>query len=131
VTEKQHGTADVTLVALVSNFYGEGADHLLERFARQARINGTLVIVGIEGEEAPDPADPEEATWTRVRLRYRHTAKNRGNHEWDAPPVLREGALRRGGGRRLRARRAERLAAGLAPTDLGRRRLRAPASWCF
>jgi len=24
VTEKQHGTADVTLVALVSNFYGEG-----------------------------------------------------------------------------------------------------------
>jgi hypothetical protein len=84
VTEKERGTADVTLVALVSNFYGEGADHLLKRFARQARANGTLVIVGIEGKEAPDPTDPEESTWTRVRLRYQHTARNRGNHEWDA-----------------------------------------------
>jgi hypothetical protein len=84
MSEKQRGTADVTLVALISNWYGEGADHLLERFARQARANGTLVIVGIEGVEGPDPDNPEELTWTRVRLRYRHTARNRGNHEWDA-----------------------------------------------
>jgi hypothetical protein len=88
VTEKERGTADVTLVALVSNFYGEGADHLLERFARQARASGTLTVVSIDGEEAPDPDDPEEPTWTRVRLRYRHTARNRGNHEWDARRFL-------------------------------------------
>ena len=86
MTEKERGTADVTLVALVSNFYGEGVDHLLKRFALRARQAGTLEIVGVEGEEAPDPdpVDPEEPTWTRVRLRYRHTARNRGNHEWDA-----------------------------------------------
>jgi hypothetical protein len=78
VTEKLAGTADVTVVAWVEN--RRDADHMLAKFGAGARSRGTLVIVSCDVEPAPHPLDPG----FRVRLRYRHTCKNQGNHEWDA-----------------------------------------------
>ena len=41
-----------------------------------------------EFEPAFEPGAEDEPPGYRVRLRYRHTCKNRGNHEWDAQRFL-------------------------------------------
>jgi len=84
VTEKQRGTADVTLVALVAD--RTLADRLVERFALRARQLGTLVLVGEPAFEEVPVRYPGvgPGLGVEVRLRYRHTCKNRGNHDWDA-----------------------------------------------
>jgi hypothetical protein len=80
VTEKLAGTADVAWVES-----RQAADYMLARFGAGARARGTLVIVGCEVEPAPDPSTPHlDPPGLRVSLRYRHTCRNQGNHEWDA-----------------------------------------------
>ena len=78
MTEKLAGTADVTVVVWVAE--RQDSDHMLARFGAGARARGTLAIVSYDVEPAPHSLDPG----FRVRLRYRHTCKNQGNHEWDA-----------------------------------------------
>ncbi len=83
MAEKMRGTADVTVVAVVENY--QAVDYLKRRFGARARQLGTLVVTGTECEEIPDPSTPDlDPPCVRVRLRYRHTCKNDGNHEWDA-----------------------------------------------
>jgi hypothetical protein len=85
--EKQRGTADVTLTAwLLGDENGAGAYRVLQRFAQGARLRGTVVLVGQPvWEWMPDPDTPElEPPVLRLTLRYRHTCKNRGNHDSDA-----------------------------------------------
>jgi hypothetical protein len=87
MTSKPRGTADVTIVFFMSAGYGRyhAADYIERRFARRARQEGTLVLVGEpEFEPAFEPGAPEEPPGYRVRLHYRHTCKNRWNHEHDA-----------------------------------------------
>lgn len=91
MTEKQRGTADVTLVFWIDGFKGRDSvlDDIEKRFATRARQQGMVVIVG-EPQFGPafEPDAPDEPPGYRVRLRYRHTCKNRGNHEWDAQRFL-------------------------------------------
>jgi len=83
VTEKLAGTADITVIVWVEK--RQDADHMLTKFGAGARARGTLVIVSCDVEPAPDPLSPQlDPPGFRVRLRYRHTCKNQGNHEWDA-----------------------------------------------
>jgi hypothetical protein len=82
VPEKQRGTSDVTLVAEVNSY--ETVAHLRQRFGARSQETGTLVITGVQCEEVPADQPDLDPPTVRVRLRYRHTCKNRGNHEWDA-----------------------------------------------
>lgn len=91
MTEKERGTADVTLVFWIDGVQGRQSviDYIEKRFATRARQQSTVVIVGEpEFEPAFEPDAPDEPPGYRVRLRYRHTAKNRGNHDWDAQRFL-------------------------------------------
>ena len=84
--EKQRGTADVTVTAwLLGGDDGVGAQRVLQRFGQGARLRGTLVVTEQSWEWVPDPDSPDvEPPVLRLTLRYRHTCKNRGNHESDA-----------------------------------------------
>jgi hypothetical protein len=86
VTEKQRGTADVTLTAwLLGDENGAGAYRVLQRFAQGARLRGTLVLTEQTWEWMPDPDMPQlDPPVLRLTLRYRHTCKNQGNHDSDA-----------------------------------------------
>jgi hypothetical protein len=75
MTEKQRGMADVTLVAWVDS--PEAVGYLAQHFGQRARQLGTLTV----DKPITQPADTGGLF---VWLRYRHTAKNRGNHDWDA-----------------------------------------------
>jgi hypothetical protein len=83
---KQRGTADVTLtVWLLGDENGAGAHRVLQRFAQRARLNGTVVFTEHTWEWVPDPYLPQlDPPVLRLTLRYRHTCKNRGNHDSDA-----------------------------------------------
>jgi hypothetical protein len=91
MTDKPHGTADVTLVFFMSagNSRHAAVEYIERRFAPRARQEGTLVLVG-EPEFAPafEPDAEDEPPGYRVQLRYRHTCRNRWNHEWDAQRFL-------------------------------------------
>ncbi|HEY3002599.1 MAG TPA: hypothetical protein VGJ44_09620 [Kribbellaceae bacterium] len=76
MTEKQRGTADVTLVLWVDQ--PAAVDFLIRRFGRNAQDRGTLVV-----EDNPE-VRPAETGGLFVALSYQHTAKNYGNGEWDA-----------------------------------------------
>jgi hypothetical protein len=90
MTEKQRGTADVTVVALVAD--QEAVTRLTQRFALRARETGTLTLAGAPDTRAvaalyppTEPGgEPIRGLAVEVRLRYRHTCKNKGNHEGDA-----------------------------------------------
>jgi hypothetical protein len=86
MTEKQRGTADVTVVFWIDGIEGQWSvlDYIERRFATIARRQGTVVIVGVTFEPAFEPDAETEPPGYRVRLRYRHTAKNKGNHAHDA-----------------------------------------------
>jgi hypothetical protein len=78
MSEKQRGIADVTVSMWAAD--AEAVKRLWDRFAQQARTNGTL--------ELDEPITREANTGLYVWLNYRHTAKNQGNHEWDARRFL-------------------------------------------
>jgi hypothetical protein len=84
--EKQRGTADVTLTAwLLGEDDGASAQRVLNRFGQGARLRGTLVFIEQIWDWIPDPDAPDvEPPVLRLTLRYRHTCKNRGNHQSDA-----------------------------------------------
>jgi hypothetical protein len=89
MTESQRGTSDVTLRAWLladRNGGGSGAYAVLQRFAAGAQRNGTLVYAESPAWDwVPDPHEPDqEPPVLRLTLRYRHTCKNRWNHESDA-----------------------------------------------
>jgi hypothetical protein len=91
LTEKEHGTADVTLVFWIDGYKGRHSvrGYIDQRFATRARQQGTVVIVGKpEFEPAFEPDAPDEPPGYRVRLRYKHTCKNKGNHDHDAQRFL-------------------------------------------
>ncbi len=84
MTEKQKGTADVTIIALVAD--RTLARQLVDRFALRSRQVGSVVLVGDPiCEDVPvHYPGTGPGMGVQVRLRYRHTAKNKGNHDWDA-----------------------------------------------
>jgi hypothetical protein len=90
MTEKQRGMADVTLVFWIDGVKGQWSvlDYIKERFATNARRQGTVIIVGVTFEPAFEPDAENEPPGYRVRLRYRHTCKNRWNHDHDAQRFL-------------------------------------------
>jgi hypothetical protein len=75
VTEKQRGTADMTLVAWVDS--PEAVAYLANRFGQRARALGTLEV-----EEPVTQPVPTGGLY--VWLRYTHHCKNKGNHDHDA-----------------------------------------------
>jgi hypothetical protein len=84
VTEQQLGTADVTVIGLVADRTLAG--QLVERFALRSRQMGSVVLVDEPVVEEVPVHYPGvgPGVGVQVMLRYRHTAKNRGNHGWDA-----------------------------------------------
>jgi hypothetical protein len=90
MTEKQRGTADVTVVAWVDG--QEALAYLVRRFALRARQTGTLALSEPITQEVP------AGSGLYVWLRYRHTCKNQGNHRWDAQRffarAMRDGSYR-------------------------------------
>jgi hypothetical protein len=84
MTEKQRGTADVTVIGLVADRTLAG--QLVDGFALRARQTGSVVLVGEPVIEEVPVHYPGvgPGVGIQVKLRYRHTAKNRGNHDWDA-----------------------------------------------
>jgi hypothetical protein len=86
VSEKQRGTADITLTAwlLDDDDNGAGAYRVLQRFAQGSRLRGTVVITEQTLQSMPDPDTPQlDPPVLRLTLRYRHTCKNQGNHDSD------------------------------------------------
>jgi hypothetical protein len=75
MTEKQRGTADVTVIAWVDS--PEAVAYLEKHFGQRARLSGTLEVE----ELVTQPAD---TGGLYVWLRYTHTCKNKGNHHHDA-----------------------------------------------
>lgn len=84
------GTADVTLTAwLLADDDGgrAGAERVVRRFAQRSRLLRTVVVheVSWRVEDAPEAGEPPVQV---VSLRFRHTCRNRYNHEHDARRFL-------------------------------------------